>query len=160
MLGATLVILPTLPSIRERLIDQNKIDELQHFRRELLRNNIVDSETKGFDLGKEVIREQWDQDLSQGCSGFRQPELTYINENNKIASRGNIIYAVWGESLDQDGPINEKSSQKIEPTSIIDYWLLDRVDTLKTKRIEFIRSLGFVLIIIPPLSEALPMIVM
>lgn len=149
IVGPLLVILPTIPRFERFIVDQTTIDNLNECRKKLPKNYMIDENMAGFDRFSRIIRENMDGGIVDGCKGYRVPKIGYTSEQgHQVFQHGTIVYSVDQCAADKGNPINEDHSEEVESLFVVDGWMRDHIDYLVNIRVQTVRGIGLLLIVI------------
>ena len=147
--GPLLVILPTIPRIERLIVDRATIDNINECRKRLPKNYVVDGNMEGFTHFSRIIRKNMDGEIVDDCQGFRVPKIGYKSEQgDRVFQHGTIVYSVDECTVDKENPIYEDHSEEIESIFVVDGWIKDHIDHMVNIRIQAVRGVGLLLIII------------
>lgn len=146
LFGTAFIVLPTFRRVQSRIVDDERVEILDRGRRELLRAGEIDREDSCFQPVVSVIEQEWENEIPQ--------------ETNSIYS---VEFGVWGGGgfvclTDSEGNLQRDDSRKVGSILIVETWIRDEIDRLKSTPVQRIRSIGFGLVVISVFIQTIPSI--
>lgn len=149
LIGTILVTLPTFGRIASLINDEEKIATIDQGRRKLSKQGQLSIDDPSFEYISEIIDNNWDQDLTDECHELYRPKIIFEDaDQNETYNRVTTVYSINSDGLEKDQPSSEDYLQDIESILIIDWWIENKIDRLRTVRIQRIRGIGFAFIVI------------
>lgn len=144
LVGSGLIVLPTFRTVRRVIIEDGKIDKLEKGRRDLLQSEEIGRDDDHFQEVISVINSERENSISE--------------ENPSIRS---VPFGVYGGGgfvsvTDSEGDVQRTDDGIIGSILIVDTWIHDEIDRLKSVPVQRVRGTGFALTVVSVFIQGMP----
>lgn len=147
--GTLLVIAPTFQPVEQLLIDTDRINALSEARHQLLEFDQITNQDWGFNEVRDIFKKEASQQDWDSVAGI------YPEKFGVYGGGGGWIYLLDEQEINLDNPRGDGSPESFESILITDQWLRDEINRLRSQPKQQVRGVGFVLLIVSVLAQAL-----